>query len=380
MTGSNDKKGIGIIGYGGFGELLRKSWDVMNSVEIVAVCDSDPVRAPVDLKFYQQIGPLLADPDVDIVSIATPPNSHLDIALMSLEAGKHTLIEKPLALSEEDALKIKMTAESTQRVASVDFMLRYNRIVEMVGDIIKAEVLGKLRRIDLRNYAMLDQTPESHWFWKPSISGRILLEHGVHFFDLAHFYTNSLARDVIAMSEKRKPEIEDEMFAAVRYENGIIGTFWHSFSRPRLLETTTYHLAFDLGEIDVFGWIPLEMRLWGWTDNKGLQFLSDLHPGMDIQAEKIGPMRTQSSNQFYDVEHSIQARVELSRPKIEVYSENLRAIMDDMVHAIDDPKHKMRVTLDDGIESVRVAEMATRFIHPEERPVTARTEPEVMRP
>lgn len=380
MHNNKAKKRIGIIGYGGFGELLRKSWDAMDSVEVVAVCDSDPDRAPVDLKFYQQIGPLLADPDVDIVSIATPPSSHLDIALMSLEAGKHTLVEKPLALSEADARQIKETAERAKCVATVDFMLRYNPIVEMVGQIIKAEVLGKLRRIDLRNYAMLDQTPENHWFWNPSVSGRIFLEHGVHFFDLAHFYTGSLARDVFAVSEYRKTGIEDEMFATVRYENGIIGTFWHSFSRPRLLETTTYHLAFDLGEIDVFGWIPLELKMWGWTNSSGMQLLSGLSPKMDIKQEKIGPMHTESSKHIYNVEYSIQANAVIERPKMHVYGENLRSIMNDIVHAIDNSKTGLRVTLDDGIEAVRVAEMATKFIHPDERPVTSREEPEVMRP
>lgn len=380
MANGYPKKGIGIIGYGGFGEMQRKSWQELDTVEVVAVCDSDASRAPIDLKFYQQIGPVLADPEVDIVSISTPPNSHKDIALMALEAGKHLLVEKPLALSESDAITIKESAERNNLVVTVDFMLRYNPIVEAINTIIRQEVLGKLRRLDLRNYAMLDQTPENHWFWNPKVSGRILLEHGVHFFDLAHSFTGAQARDVFGMSVERKPGIEDRMFATVRYENDIIGTFWHSFSRPRVLERTSYHLAFDLGEIDFFGWIPLEMKIWGWTGKHGLEILRNLTPRLDLKAEKMESFRAESSEFFYDVEYDINGTAALKNPKMAEYSENLRSIMEDMVKAIDDPTHKLKVTIDDAIEAVRVAEMATNFIHADEEIVPGKMQPEVLVP
>ncbi len=380
MAEGSGVKGIGIVGYGGFGEFIRQAWNAMEEVRVVAVCDSDPHRAPVDTKFYQQIAPLLADPEVEIVSIATPPNSHKDLAVMALEAGKHVLVEKPLALSESDARAVKDAAERNHLIASVDFMLRYNPVVEMLNEIVHKEVLGKLRRVDLRNYAMLDQTPEGHWFWDPCISGRILLEHGVHFFDLARSFTGANAAEVTAVSAERKPGIEDRMFATVRYDNNVIGTFWHSFSRPRALERTSMHLAFDLGEADMLGWIPLELRVWGWTNGRGVEVLRGLRPEMEIQMSEMEPIKVQSSEFFYDVECDFCARVELDRPKMDVYSENLRSIMADLVRAIDDRTHTPRVTLDDGIEAVRTAEMATRFIHPEECVAPERLEPEVLKP
>ncbi|MCX7063244.1 MAG: VWA domain-containing protein [Proteobacteria bacterium] len=56
----------------------------------------------------------------------------------------------------------------------------------------------------------------------------------------------------------------------------MVGTYWHSFSRPRELEHTTFHFAFDLGEIDMIGWIPLELRIWGWTGKPGLDKIKSL--------------------------------------------------------------------------------------------------------
>ena len=368
MADSAGTKGIGIIGYGGFGDFIRRAWNEMDNAHVVAVCDSDPARAPGgDVDFYQEIEPMLANEKVDIVSIATPPNSHRDLAILALEAGKHVLIEKPVALTAAEGLQIKEAAQRAGKVATVDFVLRYNPIVEMLKKLTQSEVLGKLRRIDLRNYAMLDQVPEGHWFWDPTISGRILVEHGVHFFDLASSVVSAKAADVWSLGAERKPGMEDRVFAAVKYENDVIGTFWHSFSRPKLLETTTFHFAFDLGEIDMIGWIPLELNIWGWTNKHGLDVLKSLDNDIELVCDKMESTKTQSSEYFYDVEYDIDAKITLDEPKLNVYANNVRDIMADMIWAIDDPSHEMLVTMDDAIEAVRTAELATNFAHPEEK-------------
>ena len=355
-----DKKGIGIIGYGGFGEFIHRAWNKMDNAHVVAVCDADPRRAPGgDAAFYTSDEQLLADPNVDIVSVATPPNTHKDLGVAAMQAGKHVLIEKPLALSVDDAQRIKRVAEDTGRVASVNFVLRYNRIVGILRDIIQSEVLGKPRRCDLRNYAMQDTVPEGHWFWDQTVSGGIFLEHGVHFFDLASWVLNTKSVNTCSMGVERKPGMEDRVFAAVRYEDDVIGTYWHSFSRPRELETTTFHFAFDLGEIEMIGWIPLELRIWGWTDQRGMGKLKSVQPGL-VQARRMDTTQAHSSEFFYEVEYEVNTGIKLEDSKLEVYAQNLRGIMGDLIQAIDDPSHKMRVTLDDAIEAVRVAEMATK--------------------
>lgn len=354
------KKGIGIIGYGGFGEFIHKAWNRMDNVHVVAVCDSDPKRAPGgDAKFYSDDTELVADSNVDIVSIATPPNTHKSLAVQAMRAGKHVLVEKPISLSVADALEIKRVAEETNRVATVNFVLRYNPIVEMLRTIIQSKVLGEPKRCDLRNYAMQDTVPEGHWFWNPEVSGGILLEHGVHFFDLASWALNTKAAHTCSMGVDRKPGMRDRVFAGVQYENDVIGTYWHSFSRPRELETTTFHFAFDLGEIEMIGWIPLELCIWGWTDGQGVDVLKGLRPGLPIDAKSLEPTRAHSSDCFYDVQYELHTTIRLDEPKLEVYAENLRGIMGDLVRGIDDPNHKLRVTLDDAIEAVRVGEMAT---------------------
>jgi predicted dehydrogenase len=207
---------------------------------------------------------------------------------------------------------------------------------------------------------MQDTVPEGHWFWNPQISGGILIEHGVHFFDLASWAYDAKAVATCSMAAERKPGMQDRVFAAVHYTNDVIGTFWHSFSRPRELETTTFHFAFDLGEIQVTGWIPLELCIWGWTNKQGLEKLKELKPGIDLDTVRMNPSKAHSSEFQYDVEYEVNSIIKLDQPKLEVYAENLRGLMSDMVKAIDDPSHKLRVTIDDAIEAVRVGEMATK--------------------
>ena len=359
------KKGIGIIGYGGFGEFIHKAWDQMENAQVVAVCDSDTSRNPGgNVSFYENIAGILADENVDIISIATPPSSHKDLAIGAMEAGKHVLVEKPIALCEKDAMSIKQVSERTGRVATVDFLLRFNPIAEIIRNLIKSEVLGKLRRADLRNYAAHDSLPEGHWFWNPKISGRILLEHGVHFFDMAQWLINSPTTEIWSTAADRKPGMEDRVFAVVKYKNNVISTFWHSFSRPRPLETTKFHFAFDLGEIDMNGWIPLELNIWGWTDKRGLDILKNIPQSMTLQFNKIEASKVHSSEFFYDVEYEVRASVKLEESKFNVYAQSLRLIMDDLIKAVDNPSHKMRVTIDDAIEAVVTAEKATKVAHP----------------
>jgi len=357
-----EKKGIGIIGFGGFGIFIRKAWDQMDNARVVAVCDSIPSRDPGDIAFYEEASALLADAKVDIVSIATPPSTHKEIAIEAMRAGKHVLVEKPIALTVEDALEIKRVSEETGRVATVNFVLRYTPLAEILRELVRSEALGKLLRLDLRNYAMQEGVPEGHWFWSPEISGRILLEHGVHFFDLAAWVTGAKAGDIWSLGVDRKPGMEDRVFAAVKYDTGLVGTFWHSFSRPGPLETTSFHFAFDLGEIDMAGWIPMELGIWGWTGRDGVAMLEAILDEESV-AEEMEPVKARASDRVYDVAYELHTCIEMEESKDQIYSDAVRGVMADLIAAADDPSHVMRVTIDDAIEAVRVAEAATLIAH-----------------
>ncbi len=181
---------IALIGYGGFGKFLHHHWSQLENARVVAVADEDAQKMQglsPEIRTYTDWRRLLEDKDIDLVAIVTVPNSHEMIASACMEAGKHVLIEKPLATTLSDAQKIVRTRDRTHAVAGIDFMMRFNPLIRELQQFTRLEMFGKLRRVDVENYAQDEQLPPEHWFWDRNISGGILVEHGVHFIDLVHF-------------------------------------------------------------------------------------------------------------------------------------------------------------------------------------------------
>src|SRR6201999_2560602 len=121
---------------------------------------------------------------VDIVYIATPPFLHFDQARQALEAGKHVICEKPLALTTSQADELISIAHRKQRLLVANLMQRYNPLFNLVGQLIERKLLGELLHGYFENYASDENLPPEHWFWDPTKSGGIFIEHGVHFFDM----------------------------------------------------------------------------------------------------------------------------------------------------------------------------------------------------
>ena len=379
-----DRLRVGIIGFGGFGRFLHKCWSELDSVEIVAVSDeAQHVEAP-DLALYRDWRELVRDTEVDLVSIATPPASHVEIACAALEAGKHVLVEKPLATTLKDAKRIVDAHARSGRVATVDYMLRFNPIVETLQRWAHELPFGRLRRVLVENYAQDETLPREHWFWDAEVSGGILVEHAVHFIDVVHGCTAASPSSVDGFSVTREDGRRDRMGMTVVYEDGLVMTQYHAFSRPGFFETTTMRFAFDLAEVEVSGWIPLSGRIRALVSNQAESELDRL-PGFatlsrtaisDVEdasrprgwgtasvsasAEHAAAQVIRSGGIAYEAGRLVEARFELPDDKATVYATCLRAIMSDVVAATRDPAHRLRITLYDGVKSLTLALEASR--------------------
>ena len=187
-----NKYKLGIIGFGGFGNFLYNSWSALDEVEIVSIADvRTPILPSFNIRLYENWRHLISDEKIDIVAIATPPSSHAEIACEAMEAGKHVIIEKPIALSVDDARKIIAMRDKTNMRATVDYMMRFNPIVNVLAEWNKSLPFGELRRVVVENYAQDESLNAEHWFWETKISGGIFVEHGTHFFDLINFISGS---------------------------------------------------------------------------------------------------------------------------------------------------------------------------------------------
>jgi len=376
------KHKIGIIGYGGFGAFLHHAWEDMEEATLVAVADHNPARQPDGkLKFYTRWQDLLEDPEPDIIVVATPPATHAEIACTAMEAGKHAFIEKPLATTLDDASCILATQEKSGRSATVDFMMRFNPLVETLEHISTHRLLGELRRVDVENYAQDSALPPGHWFWDQETAGGILIEHGVHFIDIVHLLTDQHPVRVTGERHLRNGTLEDQVMANVLYDEGLMTTHYHSFARPGFLEITTIHLAFDLGQVTLTGWIPLSGTITALANDRtarAVQAIEGFKLGHAVPVHQIPDISrpdgwgsgNEAENQLngrpvrsrgieYRVNELLSGTFSLGMSKTEVYRSSLRRMMQDFIYSIDVPGHIPRVTLHDGFTSLEVAVRAT---------------------
>ncbi len=141
---------VGVVGLGYWGPNLLRVLHEVSDVRVTWICDRDPVRlsrfgdrfpaVSATLDFEQ----LLADPDLDAVVIATPVFSHHELAKMSLQAGKHTFVEKPLASSTVQAEELVALAEEQGLVMMCGLTFLYSPPVREVKRLIDTGALGEI--------------------------------------------------------------------------------------------------------------------------------------------------------------------------------------------------------------------------------------------
>jgi predicted dehydrogenase len=372
---------IGIIGYGGFGKFLHYWWAKLPNVEVVAVADPHQKDEIQNCKVYTKWEDLLKDPEIDIVSIVTPPALHVEMACAAMKAHKHVLLEKPVATSEEGAQQILQTQRETGMVITVDHMLRYNPIVQSFMELAKTGCFGKLRHAVVNNYAQDAALPAGHWFWKKELSGGIFIEHGVHFFDILNAISAQHYSQVYGSSHNRNDLQRDQVAALVTYNDGLIASYYHSFSGPGFFEQTTIQLAYDLAKITIEGWMPMEGTMkvlvnsqtkeklttipgWQTTEAAAINDLRDVSrpEGWGSGADDVDPIaddKVYSGGIGYEVGEMVSGTFEIRQTKGEVYGQCLQAIISDLIKKIENKDHVLTISIEDAYEALKMAILAS---------------------
>jgi predicted dehydrogenase len=333
--------GVGIVGYGRFGRFLHVAW----GDQVAALCDRVRIEAPeCPARIYVDTAALLEDPDVAIVCVATEPATHAALAVEALEAGRHVIVEKPLALTMADARRVINAATDTGLLVTVDHVLRHHPLVNAVETICAEGQLGPLRTFTVNNLAIVDVVPPGHWFWDPARSGGILVEHGVHFFDLAVQLARSPAREISAFRQLRADGRTDGMAATVLHGNGVLAHHAHVFCRSVESERTAIDLGFEHGSLTLTGWIPLEGEVWADPGLETLERIEALLPGYRLMRDDAFP--------------AVRARFSLRQAKQAVYSGCLRALLGN-VQAAADGRASLVVSLSEAASALETALLAT---------------------
>lgn len=143
-----------VIGLGYWGPNLARNFSSSPRTELRWLCDLDEERLSILSSRYPSASPstdleeVLADPDLDVVAIATPVSTHHELARRALVAGKHVLVEKPLAGRSHQAEELIEMARDRGLVLLVDHVFLYSPSVQKMGEICRSGQIGEIQFID----------------------------------------------------------------------------------------------------------------------------------------------------------------------------------------------------------------------------------------
>jgi predicted dehydrogenase len=362
---------LGVIGCGGFGLFALQHFTQVPGVRLVGMAGTHrPAALAAAARFgvenIEEVGDLLARDDLDMVYIATPPFLHHEQALAALEAGKHVIVEKPLALSVAQADALLAAARTRDHLVVANLMQRYNPLFDAIRQLINSRVLGTLLHGTFENYASDENLPAGHWFWDRTRSGGIFIEHGVHFFDLFAGWLGAGRVEAAQAGVRPGTAIEEHVHCTARYGDVALVNFYHGFHQTGRMDRQELRLVFERGDITLFDWVPTRARIHAIVDEAQTRALCDLFPGarLDVSIVYAGKDRAcRGRGQEIDAYQIIELAYGDGRQKSHVYGALLRAMMADQVAWIRDRGHQRVVTELNGRDSLAMACDADALAH-----------------
>ncbi|MCE5323280.1 Gfo/Idh/MocA family oxidoreductase [bacterium] len=224
---------FGIIGAGNVAKLHAEAIGAIERCKLIGVTAipfdaAESFAQEYNAKAYQNIDEIASDPDIDVVTLCTPSGLHAKQAITLLESGKHVIVEKPLAISIEDADKVINTADQMGVKLGVVSQRRYDPAIAAIKSAVDNGLFGRL--ILLNGHVHYYRKPEyySSSDWRGTWSmdgGGALMNQGIHAVDLIRWIGGPV-KSICANARTlhHDIEVEDTLVASLEFENGTLGT------------------------------------------------------------------------------------------------------------------------------------------------------------
>lgn len=164
-------------------------------------------------------------PDVDAVFVVLPHHLHHPVSIECLNAGKHVLVEKPMANSEQECIEMMEAAERNQRVLMVAYCMRFHPLVREMQRLLENKAYGDVFQLSIWT-EQYTHPPEGHWIRDAkTLGGGQLFSHGCHYIDLMLWMLGKPVRGVHVGTNTGTPWMEKEGTSqvSIEFENGVIG-------------------------------------------------------------------------------------------------------------------------------------------------------------
>jgi predicted dehydrogenase/threonine dehydrogenase-like Zn-dependent dehydrogenase len=227
---------VGVIGAGSFTQRnhLANMLNMPEDFEIIAVANKTPASAKLAGDKYKaryvttDYHQLLKDPDIDLIVIGTRHNLHAQQVVDSINAGKHVLVEKPLAMNPNELDLIQNAINNHPQVtALVGFNRRYSPLIQKAKKIIEKDATPIVinYRVNAGYFA-----PEV-WVQNLEEGGGRIIGEACHFIDLISYLSNSNVSKITAVhipTDSKTIQSEDNVIVSIAYENGSIGVLTYT--------------------------------------------------------------------------------------------------------------------------------------------------------
>jgi 1,5-anhydro-D-fructose reductase (1,5-anhydro-D-mannitol-forming) len=245
--------GWGILGLGGFARRMAPLFSAAEGAHLAAISSRDPARAASlaaefgAARSHAGEEALFADPDVRAIYIATPNALHAEQAIRALRAGKHVLVEKPMALTVADAEAMVEAADRAGVQLGVGFHLRHHPVHRAIKQRLAGGAAGDII-YGQAQFCSFSQIPLDRWQMNPAIAGAgSIMGLGVHMIDLLRYLTGQEVTSVTAMTDGPAPgrPVEFLMLGTLAFDGGAYGQVISSRRLPNSLNNVTIYTTHE---------------------------------------------------------------------------------------------------------------------------------------
>ena len=308
--GNNRKIRVAVVGCGHIGKRHAEMIKRDDNADLVAVCDIRPIEElgieAYDVPFFHSLEELLkSDLRIDVINICVPNGLHAELAIRAMETGHHVVIEKPMALTRQDAERVVYTSLHYQKQVFCVMQNRYSPPSVWIKEMVESGRLGKIYMVQINCYWNRDQRyyKPGGWHGDARLDGGTLFTQFSHFIDIMYWLFGDIC-DIKArfsdFNHEGLTDFEDSGFVSFNFVNGGMGCLNYSTSVwDKNMESSLLVVA-ENGSIKIGGQYMNEVE---YCHVKGYEMpqLAPTNPGNDY-----GPYKGSAQNHNFVIRNVVE--------------------------------------------------------------------------
>ena len=213
------------------------------------------------LKVYERMEDVFTDPNVDIIYISTPHNTHINYLLPALAAGKHVLCEKSITLNSEELMRAVEAARAHDVILAEAMTIYHMPIYRRLREIMASGSLGPLRMIQM-NFGSFKEYDRKNRFFNRSLAGGAMLDIGVYALSFVRYFLTSQPTEVLSQVKYAPTGVDEQASILLKNAEEEMAAITLSLHAKQPKRGT---IAFENGYVEMFEYPRGERAVITWT-------------------------------------------------------------------------------------------------------------------